>query len=128
MSACRAFSWSKPFFIFLPANYQRIGKILNLLTLPAFELCDHYTGVVKAKRFPYQSEPWPARDERLAPALADQGISHIQSHRWQKIVDIPEEVFEEFIDETKAKEVKKILPLGDFFSLADVQVAHHFIH
>jgi len=62
------------------------------------------------------------------PTLDDQGISEIQSHRWQKIVDIPEEVFEEFIDETKAKEVKKILPLGDFFSRAGVQVAHHFIH
>jgi N6-adenosine-specific RNA methylase IME4 len=37
------------------------------------------------------------------PKLEDLGISKIQSHRWQLEADIPEEKFEQFIAETKAK-------------------------
>ena len=43
-------------------------------------------------------------DERFEiPSLEDQGISHTQSHRWQKVADVSEERFQVFINDTTAK-------------------------
>ena len=42
----------------------------------------------------------------LPPRLEDLGISKSQSSRWQKISEIPEESFEEFIETTKSKEAE----------------------
>ena len=39
----------------------------------------------------------PLHDESGFPTLSDQGISHTQSHRWQKVADVTEERFQAFI-------------------------------
>lgn len=40
-------------------------------------------------------------DARIRPKLADIGIEETQSHRWQRIADIPEDIFEKHIGEYK---------------------------
>lgn len=43
-------------------------------------------------------------DERFSqPTLADQGITEIQSHRWQKVAAVPDEDFEQYIAATNAR-------------------------
>lgn len=47
----------------------------------------------------------PFHDERALalPKLQDLGISEIQSHRWQKVANVPHELFEEYILVTKSQ-------------------------
>ena len=40
----------------------------------------------------------------IPPTLDDLGIDRGDAHRWQTIASLPEEMFEAFIDETKAEE------------------------
>jgi len=40
----------------------------------------------------------------IPPTLDDLGIDRVDAHRWQTIASLPEEMFEAFIDETKAEE------------------------
>ena len=50
------------------------------------------------------------------PKLSDLGITKNQSSQWQAVASLPEEVFEEHIEETKAK--KKELTTSDMVKLA----------
>jgi len=42
-----------------------------------------------------------SHDGRLSPSLKDLGINFNQSHRWQQIADLPEEVFQEALSQFK---------------------------
>lgn len=60
---------------------------------------------VMDRRRPEQGRPKEAsHDERLPPKLSDLGIDYNQAHRFQAIADIPEPLFEEHIEQTKAAE------------------------
>jgi N6-adenosine-specific RNA methylase IME4 len=41
-------------------------------------------------------------DATVAPSLSDLGIEKTQSHRWQRIASLPEEVFHDYIERCKA--------------------------
>jgi len=48
----------------------------------------------------------PLRD--VSVILPDLGVSHIQSHRWQTIANIPEPVFEKYIEKARQSELDEL--------------------
>ena len=48
--------------------------------------------------------PQFSHDERIGPKLAELGIDHNQSSRWQALSDIPDDVLDAFIEEAKSRE------------------------
>lgn len=57
------------------------------------------------------------------PTLADLGIEKIQSHRWQMVASVPDDVFEEHIAETKAN--GKELTTASVVRVAKFEAAAH---
>jgi len=52
-----------------------------------------------------EQQTYQSQDEtsKTHPKLKDLGVNKTQSYRWQKIADVPQETFEEHINQTKSK-------------------------